>query len=216
MPRLVLHREHRDLASGTWHEDFAFEITGERLSLVLDVQTQVTLAAPLGDSHPLSPHRVADRLWSETVRIRLEGEEPRFPVEIANIQAHLGDATAATSPWYLRWSPCDWNRDFHGAARLYLNEDQVEFTKRIEEQDRPTLQVLLADLMGQICERLVTDPEANEIMAGAEPGSLGAQATAWLHKVWPNKDVTFIRSVLERRPGNFRAAFLALAELWEV
>ena len=213
LPRLILLQECRRLKPGSWREEFDLQVPGDRLSLVLDVQTQVQLAAVPANGGELSARRVASRLWSETLRIRLEGEEPRFPMEVADLRELLGNTPAAAAPWFLHWSPRDWNRDFHGAARLYLNGDQSDFIKRIEEHDGPTLQVLLADVMGQICERLINDPDAADVMSGAEPGSLGAQATSWLGTIWPGKDAAFVRSVLEQRPGRFRAAFLELAEL---
>lgn len=216
LPRLILLRECRRLKPGSWREEFDLQVPGDRLSLVLDVQTQVQLAAVPANGGELSARRVASRLWSETLRIRLEGEEPRFPMEVADFRELLGNTPAAAAPWFLHWSPRDWNRDFHGAARLYLSRDQSDFIKRIEEHDGPTLQVLLADVMGQICERLINDPDADDVMSGAEPGSLGAQATSWLGTIWPGKDAAFVRSVLEQRPGRFRAAFLELAELGEV
>lgn len=216
LPRLILHREYRELAAGAWQAEFEIELPSAQLSLILDVQTQVTIPAPLQNHGPLSPRQPASRLWSDTLRVQLEGEDPRFPMETARIRELLGEVVAAEAPWYLDWSPGAWHHDFHGAARLYINAEQPDFIGRIEEQDAPTLQVLLADVMGQICERLVSDPEADEIMAGAEPGSLGAQAAAWLRAIWPGKDATSIRSVLEQRPGRFRAAFLELAEVREV
>ena len=215
LPRLVVARDCRRLEPGSWWEEFEIVVPGDRLSLVIDVRTHVLLAVPPRDFGSLSPQRLASRLWSDTRRVFLEGEEPRFPMEVADFRTLLGDGPAAAAPWFLHWSPLDWSRDFHGAARLYLNGDQPDFIKRIEEQDGPTLQVLLADVMGQICERLVSDPEADEVMYGAEAGSLGAQATVWLSTIWPDKDADFIRSVLEQRPGRFRAAFLELAELGE-
>ncbi len=213
LPRLVVFRSRRELAADTWQDEFDVEVEGEPLSLVLDIQTQITLTTPARGRNQLSPQRIADRLWSDTLRVRLEGEEPRFPIEIADFPVLLGTATAASAPWYLHWSPRDWNRDFHGAARLFLNEEQTAFIERVNEQDGPMLQVMLAEVMGQICERLVFDPEADELVAGAEPGSLGAQAVSWLQKAWPDRDLAFVRSVAENRPGMFRAAFLALAEL---
>lgn len=215
LPRLILSREFRELAADTWQEEFDFEIAGERLSLVLDINTQVMLAVSLDGCAQLSPQRVADRLWSDTLRIRLEGEEPRFPIEIIDMRTLLGAPTRLSPPWYLHWSPMDWNRDFHGATRLYLNKDHTDLIERIEQRDGRTLQVLLADVMTQICERLVYDPEVDDIMAGGEPGSLGTQAAAWLEKAWPGKNAAFVQSVLESRPGAFRAAFLALAEFDE-
>ena len=215
LPRLILERHWAALKPGTWQGEFDLEIGGEGLSLVLDLQTQVVLTGPIANGGPLSPCRTADRLWVDSLRIRLEGEEPRFPTEIVDMHTLLGNSIPASTPWYLQWSPLDWNRDFHGAARLYLNSERTDFIERVEQQDAATLQVLLADVMSQICERLLTDPEAEGILAAAEPGSLGAQATAWLQKAWPDKDAGFLRSVLDSHPGTFRAAFLALAELGE-
>ena len=215
LARSIVARDCRKLEPGSWREEFEIVVPGDHLSLVLDVQTHILLAVPPRGFGSLSPQRSASRLWSDTLRVRLEGEEPRFPMEVADLRALLGDGPAAAAPWFLHWSPRDWNRDFHGAARLYLNRDQPDFITRIEEQDGPTLQALLADVMGQICERLVSDPEADDLMSGAEPGSLGAQASVWLGTIWPDKDADFIRSVLEQRPGRFRAAFLELAELGE-
>ena len=215
LPRLILLRTCRELTDNNWHEEFDIEVTGEQLSLVLDIQTQVTVAAQLKDGGPLSPKRIADRLWSDTLRIRLEGEEPRFPIEIVDMQTLLGGTIPASTPWYLQWSPLDWNRDFHGAVRLYVNKDLDGFIHRIEQHDGPTLQAVLADVMSQVCQRLLIDSEVQEIMAGSEPGSLGGQATSWLNRAWPDKNAAFIRSVLETRPGTFRAALLAMAELDE-
>lgn len=216
LPRLILRRECYKLAPSTWEQEFDIRVPGDRLSLIFDVQTQVMLAAPPEACEPLSPQQVASRLWVDTVRVLLEGEEARFPMEVANLQGFLGDTPAAKAPWFLYWSPGDWNRDFRGALRLYLNGSQSDFIRRIKDQDSPTLQVILADIMGQVCERLIVDPEADEIMATAEPGSLAAQAKAWLETIWPGKDAAFVRSVLEQRPGRFRAAFLEMAELGEV
>ena len=216
LPRLVLERHCSRLQPSTWQKQFDLEVAGERLSLVLDVQSQVVLSGPAEDGGPLSPNRNADRLWADSLRIRLEGEEPRFPIEIVDMRTLLGNSTPASAPWYLQWSPLDWNRDFHGATRLYLNSEHAEFIERVEQHDGPTLQVLLADIMSQICGRLVMEPEAEEILAHAEPGSLGSQATAWLQKAWPQKSAAFIRSVFDSQPGKFRAAFLSLAELGEL
>ena len=213
LPRLILLRDYRSLTADNWQEEFDIEVTGEQLSLVVDVQTQVVLAAPSEGCKPLSPQQMADRLWSDTLRIRIEGEEPRFPIEIVDMRILLGSTFPASTPWFLQWSPFDWNRDFQGATRLYLNKERADCIERIEQHDGPTIQALLADVMSQICERLLIDPEVEGIMTGSEPRSLGAQATAWLHRAWPEKDAAFIRSVLESQPGKFRAAFFALAEV---
>lgn len=216
LPRMILDRHRILLEPNRWEWETEFELSGRNLSVVLDLLSEVTLAIPPISPMPLSPKSSGDRLWSDITRVRLEGEEPRFPIETADFGALLGDTMGSSAPWHLHWAPWDWRRDFHGAVRLYLNEKAIEFLERIENQDGPTLQALLADVMGQICERFILDPEAPEMMERAEPGSLGAQAGTWLRKAWPDRDAAFIRSVLESRPGLFRSAILALSDLGEV
>ncbi len=213
LPRLVVARHSRnvDRENPVWQ--FENIVEGRMLSLVLDLETQVCLAASPSSPGPLSPAFIGDRLWSDRMRIRLEGEEPRFPIETVDLGQMLGSEVAGSAPWYLHWSPRDWNRDFHGAVRLYLNTNSTQFLERVENEDPQTLQVILADVMSQICERYVTEGDAST--EDMEPGTLAAQASTWLRKAWPGKDIAFIRSVLENRPGVFRSAFLALAELGE-
>lgn len=212
LPRLLVHQASCDLGQDNWQATLALEVPGFQLSTVLDLVTEIALASRPVTLKGLAPGRVGDRLWHDRHRFRLEGDEPRFPLEVADIRVLVGNSVAASSPWYLHWSPRDWSRDFHGAIRLYLNSDYPEFIAKVEQQDIHTLQALLGDVIGQVCERLVTDPNAEDLMESTEAGSLGAQAVAWLRLAWPNKDIAFIRSLLENRPGNFRAAVLALAE----
>jgi hypothetical protein len=180
--------------------------------MILDLQTEFLLANAPADFSALSPVHPGDRLWSENIRVRLEGEEPRFPIETMDLAQMLGGGIAGAAAWHLHWSPGDWTRDFHGAVRLYLNTKSSEILRRIEDEDPATIQFLLGDVMSQICERFLSDPEAETMMDAAEPGSLGAQAATWLRKAWPGKGASFIRSVLESRPGVFRSTMLALAE----
>lgn len=212
LPRRILFSQSRKLNAGNWETGFEMSIPGIGLSSVLDLTTHIVLTTPPSVYGDLSPKRSGDRLWSDTSRIRLEGEEPRFPVEVAQLSVLLGDMTAASAPWYLHWSPKDWTHDFHGAIRLYLNTERPDVVSRIQQEDGLILQVLMADVMHQVCERLVTDPESEEIFSSPEPGSLGAQAASWLRKAWPEKGMDFIKSVLESRPGTFSAVLLALAE----
>lgn len=212
LPRLILSRMRRELRVEDECWEFEQTIDGRQLSMILDLQTEILLADVPAGSSALSPVHPGDRVWSENFRIRIEGEEPRFPIETTDHAQMLGGGVAGAAPWHLHWSPGDWTRDFHGAVRLYLNTGSDEIFRRIEEEDPATIQFLLGDVMSQICERFLADPEAATMMDAAEPGSLGAQAATWLRKAWPGKDATFIRSVLESRPGLFRSTMLALAE----
>lgn len=213
LPRLTVHREKHILEAPAWYVNLDLEIEGAALSTVLDIDTRIMLAASVPAPLPLSPSRTGDQLWSERVRTRLEGEEPRFPIEVGELHSLLGDSVSASAPWYLHWSPRDWSRDFHGAMRLYLNPAHTDLTEQMEEENPVVIQMLLGDIMGQVCERFITDPDVEDLFVSSEPGSLAAQAVSWLKKVWPEKDPDFIRSIFDNKPGVFRASLLALADL---
>jgi hypothetical protein len=212
LPRLIIFRVRQELRADNPSWDFEQRIEGHSLSMLLDLQTEILLVKAPGVFSQLAPLHPADRLWSDNIRIRLEGEEPRFPIETVDLAQMLGGGISGAAPWHLHWSPRDWGRDFHGAVRLYLNEKASDILERIESEDPATIQFLLGDVMSQICERFLADPEADTLMEAAEPGSLGAQAASWLRKAWPGKDASFIKSVLESRPGEFRSTIFALAE----
>ncbi len=213
LPRKVLTRFRHILEPDVWVHASEFELPGRFLSSVLDLHTEITLASPVQAQSILAPNAMCSRLWANKLRLRLEGVEPRFPIETVDLATLLGDANVAMAPWYLHWMPMQWDRDFQGAVCLYLNEKTPAFLERINSEDAPIIQDLLAGVIGQICERFVLDSEAAEMMENAEPGSLAAQAVSWLHMTWPGKDAAFVRSVLENRPGVFHSSLLALAEL---
>ena len=213
MPRAIIHHEIRELPSASPLIEFDFEVPGEFLSSVLHLQTDIILLQSARSGGDLSPRLHGDRLWRDDARSRLEGEEPRFPIEVANFKHLLGDSPAASAPWYLHWAPSEWSRDFHGSIRLYLNSEHKDLIGRVEGEDPETLRYLMADVMGQVCESLVRDGEIESVLESCEPGSLGAQASLWLDLAFPGCDLPHARSVLENRPGVFRAAFQAVAEL---
>lgn len=213
MPRAIIRQEWRDL---TGPVTFELEIPGNLLSSTLHLRTSIILAREPLEAGELSPRKVGDRLWSDEIRIRLEGEDPRFPIEVADFRALLGSSAAGYAPWYLHWSPHDWGRDFHGALRLYLNRDHEPLVAKVEAEDPETLRFLMADVMGQVCEALLRDDDAADIVERCEEGALGWQAWNWLALAFPDHDLARMKSVLEDRPGAFRAAFLALAEQKEI
>jgi hypothetical protein len=210
LSRSIIDREHRVLDAE--HPVTVLEVTidGSQLSSVLDLHVDITLADDCGTGSDLSPSRKGDRVWRDTARIRLEGEEPRLPIEVADLSSLL-TGVATFAPWYLEWSPRDWSRDFHGAIRLYLSSGHQNLITRIEAEDTEVLRILMADVMSQVCESLLREPDAAFIFETCAEGSIGAQVEFWLKLAFPGRDVRYAKSLLEQRPGLFRASMQALA-----
>jgi len=212
LPRAIVRHVRCSLVDEATLE---LKIPGSVLSTVLHLQTSVVVAdAPVSPGE-LSPRNAADRVWSDLFRLILEGNEPRFPIEVADLRTILGNRAAAHSPWYLHWSPVDWERDFHGVLRLYLNNSHSAFIEKVESEDPETLRYLMADVMGQVCEVLLRSDDPEDIIERCEVGTLGQQARHWLSLAFPEYDLARIRSVLEHQPGEFRSAMLAVADLPE-
>lgn len=212
LPRSIISQQERSFEEGNETIVIDMDVPGHVLSSVLDLMTEVVIETAPADFGDLSPSRAFERVWHETHRIRLEGEEPRFPIEVADLSTLLPRGIATSAPWYVHWSPGDWSRDFHGSMRLYLNRDHSRFIERVTEGDPETLRAIMADVMGQVCECFLGLDECERLAEGFEEGSLGYQAASWIRAAWPDRDLGFIQSQLKSRPGSFRAAIHALAE----
>ena len=212
LPRLVTHRERLEYDADQSDIQVQLEVTGSSLSMVIDLVTEVVLARVAATSNALSPARVGDRVWNDRQRVRVEGQELRFPIEAVDLRGMIGDPAVEAAPWFVHWSPGDWTRDFHGAFRLFLNSGSPEINQSIENEDPLVLQAIMADAITQLCEGLLRTSDTEDLLAECDPGTMGSQARSWLDLAWPGRDLSFARSVLDNKPNEFRAALLAAAQ----
>lgn len=212
LPRSIILQQRVAFEDGADTLAVEFDIPGVGLSSVLDLMTEIILDERPEEAGALAPTRPCERVWHESHRVRLEGEEPRFPIEVADLGSLLADGVAVSAPWYVHWSPRDWSRDFHGSIRLYLNKNQPAFIERVQGGDRETLRAIMADVMGQVVEHFLSLDDCEDLAVGFEPGSLGSQAVSWINLAWPARDLAFVKALFKSRPGTFRAAMHALAE----
>jgi hypothetical protein len=180
------------------------------LSHQLVLRSSIVLAAPGRAADVLSPHAPGLRLWADRQVTRLEGDEPRFPMEVVDFAKHFAGRPQYNAPWFVGWSVSGAHRDFRGAFRLYLNSNQPDVVQRIQDQDPVVLQAMLSDVVSQVCEGLLRE-EHGAAFDDADDGSLADQARHWLERAFG--DVASARSVMEQRPAEFRAAILASVRL---
>ena len=212
LPRLVMLRERLEYDADQPEIQVELAVTGSALSMVIDLVTEVVLARAAATSNELSPAEVGDRIWNDRHKVRLEGQELRFPIEAVDLRGMLGDPTVEGAPWFVHWNPGDWTRDFHGAFRLFLNSGSPEIIQSIENEDPLVLQAIMADAITQLCEGLLRTSDTEDLLAECDPGTMGSQARSWLELAWPGRDLAFARSVLDTKPNEFRAALLAAAQ----
>lgn len=209
LPREIVHRARVPLApDGPCR--IAIDLDPARLSAQLSLRTSVLLASAAGPADPLAPRKTASRLWDERCITRIEGDDPRFPMEVISFSRVFAGRPHEAAPWMLSWSPASPGRDFHGAARLYLNADEEDFVERVRQGDALTLQAIMGDVVSQICETALR-AGWHEDFDSAEPASLAARVAHWLGQAFP--DVAAARAALENRPGEFRSAVLSSVRL---
>ncbi|MBJ6137487.1 hypothetical protein [Marinobacter litoralis] len=185
------------------------------LSSLIFLTTTLVLSASPAEAPRLSPIQTNSKLWSERSTMRLDGDEPRFPIETARFSSFFQDLPESNSPWYMSWNPGDWNRDFHGAVRLYLNTEFPQFIERLQAGDDFALRYLSVEIIGQILEKLMDEEDAQDIIDNAPAGSLGAQAGSWVSLAWPNTPINTLQQKAETQPGRFRACIWAIADRQE-
>lgn len=213
MPRRMLATSRRPLSRMEPTIVVDELIQGRNLSQRLFVETLVILRRPSGTNTPLSPSRAGSRLWSDQLDLRLEGEEPRFPMEAVSFGDRFAGRPEAYAPWLLHWTPGNLHRDFGGSVRLYLNSDRADFTERLLEGDSATTQVVLADVMTQIISTSLRQNDFERVAGEADPCSIAGRASSWIRLAFPDQDMAAVRSMIDLRPSLFHAAVLAAADI---
>ena len=97
--------------------DIQAEIPGCDLGGQLTLSTRIVLAREIHQLGPGSAHLAGSRIWEDTWTVRLEGDEPAFPITMLDFGDTLFDSNAE---WHLEISD-DAADAAMGAIRLYLN-----------------------------------------------------------------------------------------------
>lgn len=205
MPREILSRTRTPL-DGETPCAVALRLDPSRLSAQITVRTSIILTSGAEPDGALAPRRAGSRLWDDLETTRIEGDDPRFPMEVISFSTAFTGRPHEDAPWSLSWSPDHPGRDFHGAARLYLNSDNEDFIERVKDEDPLTLQAMMGDVVSQMCETALR-AGWDEDFESAEEGSMAGRVAHWLGRAFT--DPAAARALLEHRPGEFRSAILA-------
>lgn len=186
-------------------------ISGNMLSHRLWIETTIALASHSDGASRFAPYREGSILWRDEIDVSLEGDSPRFPMEIVSFSERFSGTAESAALWHLHWRPGHLHRDFGGSVRLFLNHDRQDFIDRFVGSDRLTLQCTLADVITQVLEHVLHDENLEEILKECESTSVAGHIETWLDLAFPGRDLTSIRTLLRSSPGHFHSAILAMA-----
>lgn len=207
LAREIIHRHHLPLAPDGREHTIELDLSSHLISEQISLKTVIILDADVASSNLLAPSRRGSRLWEDRQVSRVEGNDPRFPMEVVSFHHLFRKRPHEHAPWFLRWNPGGLDRDFFSAIRLYLNEDCPEFVDRVQAQDPLTLQALMGDVLSQVCEGALNTPDGVDHVLHAEELTLGGQVRHWLLRAFAT--VPEAKAFLDQRPGEFRAAIVA-------
>lgn len=186
-------------------------VNGDQLSNRLFLECSIIAHKSGGARSVLAPTLHASIVWRDTLDLMLEGQAPRFPMEIVSFAERFAGRSEAEAPWFVHWLPGELHRDFGGAVRLYINHDNPEFVERFVSADVITLQATLGGVMNQIVTSVITREEIESVLDDAEPNSIAGHVKMWLELAFPSLGVAAIRERWRTNPGEFQAAILAAA-----
>ena len=187
-------------------------VPGHRLSHRLRLETSIILTGAEGRISRFAPWRPGSVLWRDEQDLMLEGNSPRFPMEIVSFRERFAERPEAGALWHLHWRPGNLHRDFGGSVRLFLNHDRPDFIERFTGSDPQTLQCTLADVITQVLSRALLDEDLEEALADCEPTSVAGHVSAWFDLAFPGEGLTSIRNLHISSPGHFHAAILSMAD----
>jgi hypothetical protein len=211
MPRRIMTLQHGPIRPGI-PVLIDQMIAGAGLSQRLFLESTIVLREAGLASSRLSPRLPGSILWRDVIDVALEGQAPRFPMEVVSFAERFPGRAEKTAPWFLHWLPGQLHRDFGGAVRLFLNHDRRDFIERFVAADPLILQVALADVITQILGQVIRQEDLGEILAEAEPTSVAGHVATWLDLAFPGLDIAGVRTLHEASPGRFHAAILAMAD----
>lgn len=217
MPRRLDRLASSLVSSHSPHAVLSGRVLSGRASSRLRLECAVTLGAlPANPGTAFSPNVVGARLWAQRKDILLEdGGDSRFPIELVPFSTAFRGQPQENAPWYIHWRPGQFEADFGGSVRVYVNSQYEELAKRFVDGDPLTLQAIIGDVMSQMVSAAVAIGDCDSILSHCEEGTVGGQVRRWIELAFPGQETAAVRAMHGTAPGRFRAALLAAARLGE-
>ncbi len=202
-----------------WARDVTFEEADFDVELLLDgldiaqrfsLRTDLLYVGPIHGGDALAPKRTGLRLWDEMLRVRVEPEEARFPIEALSFSRHFPESRDAL--WRLEWSPADLAEDFAGSFRVFINDDSPDFVSKVSAGDITTIRLLMGGVRLQIARGALSNDGLEDAVANGGQVSIAAAVSRWLSAAFPGEGVASVRQMVVYNPALFDAALLGVHE----
>lgn len=167
------------------------------------LQSQIVTLDRVTDSSPLVPARAGCRIWADEQAVRLTGIEARLPMELISFADQ--HRSIARAPWFVHWSPGDWERDFMASVVVMVNDDTSESREAILRSEESALRQIVVDMISDVVAGYLADPETG-LRRDWPERSLGSVVESWIDAL-QGDDLSRaqLRSWIAEAPGMVRA-----------
>lgn len=202
--------ERHELSATRSSHELDIQVEGVDVSQRFALHTRLLFAGPVTGCSRLAPKQTGVRLWSESIRVQVEPEEGRLPIEVVSFAQHFPES--ATAYWKLDWSPGNPRDDFAGSVRLLINDDVREFIAKVSAADPVVMRLMLGSVRLQIFRGLLNHDELADAISEDLPLSMAAAMAGWMELAFPGEDLESIRQSAELDPSRTDMAVIALEE----
>ena len=164
----------------------------------LHLTTRVILAAvdPETPSHALAPSRVGNILWQTDDKVRLEGTDALFPVELAAF-SNVGLPSGAA--WQLELDTTNPGASALGRIRLFINTEnrgayEAALAPESTAEAALTTSVMRVDILRQMIERAL-DCDDIETLDDFGPGTVGRVLATAVWTAFPDHTLEGVRAL---------------------
>ena len=175
------------------------------LSRELRLDTEVLLIKAGSLKKALVANLAGSRLYSDTVRISLEGSGARMPVEMADLGCQIPGLIAPDAPWHVLLETSDLHAPVMQSLRVFLNSRDTPVATAARDGDVRVLSLLKADVARRL---LIVALQDEEFLANPDvyaEGSTGEAARRLLRVCFKELSPQLVQTFASSEPARFES-----------
>jgi hypothetical protein len=182
------------------------DIPGHMLAGDVDISTQIVLGEACDRDNLLAPRFPGSILWSDNIRVSLEGHASRFPMEAVDFNAVSWAPYNAA--WYLAWNSDDLHIPYLRNVRLFINSSNPTVVASVQAGSPSPEQAAIKsavyyDVGRQLMRGALTNEELLESPTSFTEGSTGRALLRMLSVFFPGTRPTALRDMMTARSEYF-------------
>lgn len=192
------------------------QLPGDRLGGTITLRTLLTVLDPGSAGDSLAPRRAGSILWSDEVRIRLQGDAPQFPIAVVDF-AKTSFPDNAT--WHLDLGT-QLEAASMGTLLLYISESKKAVVQAFKNaasprpSDRLILSAVYADIARVMIETGLNHPDLTDDTT-YEEDTLGRTLQNLIWSMFPGRTIADLRQLREHSPNQLATQIQAAVGIFE-